>query len=291
MYPAALKSPAVAGPYYPTVATDDNSTANRWGASQGTWDLIKTLDALPVSNSTAIGTLSSSIIATGFNFNIDLNRSIAGIKVEVLQTAAVPDTALTCRLQKTASVGPRVAFRRKTVGNLPAQDITYGESTDTWDEPYLPAEINNIEFGVAMRLEDGSQVATCSIDAVRMTIYSTDQVLPAQDYPAATYSFGPTAIPTGRSLLTFWVDTSLHLSGAISFTLNVEISYDSGANWAGFATGARVGQATATHPSGQADNRFILYRSLDSSGAGTQFRGTFTISGGRLITGVGVYSS
>jgi len=294
-YPAPPKSPAVAGPYYPTVATDDLSTANNWGAVQSEWDHIKLIDGFVAHADTSIGTISSSLISTGFGFNIDLNRSIAGIVVELMTTFyGVNPLAVTCRLQKTAGVGPRVTFRRQTVTNAfpTLLDYTFGGAADTWDEPYLPSEINKSEFGVAIRLENSTQAATVNIDAVRMTVYSTDQVLPVANYAAGTYSFGPTAVPNGRSLLTFWIDTTLHLDAAVTFSIATEISYDNGSSWAGFIGGSRTGvPGGATHPSGQPDYRFIAYRTLASSGSTTQFRGTFTLTGGSLITGIGVYSS
>jgi hypothetical protein len=288
----AVLSPVVAGPYYPKDAIDSNNIppGDAWGSPE----LVKVADVTNrASGSNTLGSASNYLLCTNFGFNIDRNRSIVGIKVETINVISAFLTPLTVRLQKTTAIGPRVLFRRvTTTDDFPtAHDYNFGSALDSWDEPFLPSELNSSEFGCALILEDTTNSFSILVDAIRMTVYTTDNALPVSTYAVGTYNFGPTAVTVGATSFTAYIDATLHTDAGVTVTLEIDISYDAGATWKLLCSGSGVGGAV-TGPSGVTEPRWYFRTTLASTAdSNTQFKGSLTIAGGSLVTSVGIFMS
>jgi hypothetical protein len=115
-----------------------------------------------------------------YGFNIPLTATINGIVAEVEKKATggsmVQDNGV--ELLKGGTV---TGISQSLTSNWPAADayFTYGGPTDLWGASWLPEEINDTAFGLAIAsisytcFGNGTPVIS-SIDHIRMTIYYTD---------------------------------------------------------------------------------------------------------------------
>jgi hypothetical protein len=188
---------------------------------------------------------------------------------------------------------PRPPSRTQLVAtDVSAVGFNYdlGGPIDNWDEPWLPSEINDINFGVALS-KDGTEASQMFVDAVCLTVYTTDNALPVTTYAAGTCTFGPTAVKVGATSFTAYMDATLHTDSGVTATLEIDISYDAGATWILLCSGSGVGGAV-TGPSGIVEPRWWFRTTLASTAdSNTQFKGSLTIAGGSLLTSVGVFMS
>ncbi|MHC1707866.1 MAG: beta strand repeat-containing protein, partial [Bacteroidales bacterium] len=104
---------------------------------------------------------SDYLMATNFNFNIPANATIDGIEVEVNRTGTqnliifgIQDEYV--YLVKDVSGSPviQTAYDNKAKSGLWPTSLTtttYGASNDLWSTPLTPADINNSNFGLALR--------------------------------------------------------------------------------------------------------------------------------------------
>jgi hypothetical protein len=235
--------------------------------------------------------MSQFLSTSGYGFNIDPTKSVAGIVVELLGAFNVGGSAsaLTCRLIKdTSGTGVIRVMNRATAAISGTLDYTLGGPLDSWNESWTPTQINSSLFGVVVRKE-GSENAQLAVDAVRITVYSTDSVLLYNNYAAGAYTFGPTPIAVNATSITFYVDINQHTDVAIVWTLATEISFDSGSTWGPLVSMSREGGVT-TGSSGVVEARgWARHPLYDSTNANRQFRGTLTITGGSLFTSVGCF--
>ncbi|MBK6482690.1 MAG: T9SS type A sorting domain-containing protein [Chitinophagaceae bacterium] len=116
----------------------------------------------------------------GFGFNIPLTATIDGILVEVEKKASggsmVQDNGV-----KLLKAGSTVGNSLATASNWPSTDtyFTYGSDTELWGTDWLPEDINNPDFGLAIAsisytcFGNGSPVIS-SIDQVSVTVYFKD---------------------------------------------------------------------------------------------------------------------
>lgn len=116
----------------------------------------------------------------GFGFNIPLTATIDGILVEVEKKASggsmVQDNGV-----KLLKAGSTVGISQATAANWPSTDtyFTYGSDTELWGTDWLPEDINNPDFGLAIAsisytcFGNGSPVIS-SIDQVSVTVYFKD---------------------------------------------------------------------------------------------------------------------
>lgn len=284
----AAVSPVTVGPNYPGSITVD--------ASEGTtaWTGI-TIDA-------TTGIMSEARIASGsttsqylymdqFRFNIHQKRSIAGISATVrVKPGNVLPAEFTMQLIRNA-----VISSQKRRATLPATteesgaSVVFGGALDSWDEPWMPSEINALNFGITLRKENTDALSSFFIQYVRLTVYTTDLVLGHQSYAASSYNFGPTAIASGKTTISFYADTTTHTDSGVTLAMLIEVSYDSGSNWI-TATDTSMAGAAITGPSGIVEPRAWFRTGLaDSGSSNRQYKGTLTISGGSLTTSVGAY--
>ncbi|HEX6502426.1 MAG TPA: RHS repeat-associated core domain-containing protein [Terriglobales bacterium] len=133
------------------------------------------------------GDYSTDLQAKGFGFNIPLNASITGVKVEIdrqnqtslVAAANIVDNDVTL-LRAGTPVGNNYA-----AGSWP-KDLeaiqTYGGSTDMWGVALTPADVNNPNFGVQVSARTpttctNTQNGNCGntgapeVDQIRMTVY------------------------------------------------------------------------------------------------------------------------
>lgn len=116
----------------------------------------------------------------GFGFNIPLTATIDGILVEVEKKASggsmVQDNGV-----KLLKAGSTVGISQATAANWPFTDtyFSYGSDTSLWGTDWLPEDINNPDFGLAIAsisytcFGNGSPVIS-SIDQVSITVYFKD---------------------------------------------------------------------------------------------------------------------
>lgn len=116
----------------------------------------------------------------GYGFTIPLTATIDGIVVEVEKKASggsmVQDNGV-----KLVKAGTTVGLSQATTANWPSTDthFTYGSATDLWGTTWLPEDINDSGFGLAIAsisytcFGNGSPVIS-SIDHVSITVYFTD---------------------------------------------------------------------------------------------------------------------
>jgi hypothetical protein len=116
----------------------------------------------------------------GFGFNIPLTATIDGILVEVEKKASggsmVQDNGV-----KLLKAGSTVGISQATAANWPSTDtyFTYGGDTALWGTDWLPEDVNNPDFGLAIAsisytcFGNGSPVIS-SIDQVSVTVFFKD---------------------------------------------------------------------------------------------------------------------
>jgi hypothetical protein len=67
-----------------------------------------------------------------------------------------------------------------TATNWPTTDTyaSYGGSSDLWSETWTPADINDVDFGVALSVVQAGDDygVTASVDHIRITVYYTEAV-------------------------------------------------------------------------------------------------------------------
>ncbi|MEO8007148.1 MAG: hypothetical protein ABI728_01315 [Betaproteobacteria bacterium] len=293
----AIYDSATSGPKYPPFGTND---ATDGGTAWNQVSQISSVNAIGTyvnsSNYPSSGTnISQYLVSQDYRFNIGPTRSIAGILVELMGCISAYEggppfpTPITCRLIRNNVI--RVSNRVQTVSATTTSiDYSYGGPLDSWDEPWTPAEINDVNFGVAVRKESNATFIQIVVDAVRITIYTANLVLPVFTYLTGTYNFGPTAVTVGATSLTVYVDVARHTNAAVTMTLTVEISYNNGSTWELFVSGSGPGGSPTVGPSGLNEPRWWLRRNLASvADANTQYRGSLVLSGGSLVTSVGAF--
>jgi len=120
-------------------------------------------------------TYSHYLKVTNFGFSIPVGAIISGILVEIEIKVAGGAGGKDSRIQIVKSDGTIGTTNKATNMALPTTEIyiSYGGSSDLWDETWTPANINDIDFGSVFSATI-TKWATVSVDHVRITVYYTE---------------------------------------------------------------------------------------------------------------------
>jgi hypothetical protein len=170
----------------PSTPTSGNSFSFDPAVGTLGWTGVNNADASDNSYATAgqlIGILSSVqtqyITATNFGFSIPASAMICGIKVEVERHAggliigsSIVDNSV--RIIKNGTLtGPNMAAG----GGWTGSDVLagYGGGLNQWGTTWVPADVNNANFGVAFSAKLNAGLAgvflTAFVDDIKITVY------------------------------------------------------------------------------------------------------------------------
>jgi hypothetical protein len=138
---------------------------------------------------------------TGFNFAVPSYATICGIKVTIVKRATksiigLLTTKVTDREVRLVKNGAISNGDNKALGewsNNTYESITYGREDNVWGETLTPADVNGLDFGVAISANfeagllglAGQVLLTAEIDKISMTVYYSLPVV----LPLTLYSF------------------------------------------------------------------------------------------------------
>ena len=165
----------------PGTVADDNAT--------GTVAWVNPMNATTSDNvyATATFTITSEsyyLKATNFGFSIPAGATINGILVEVERTNqySSEDQVYDKYVKIVKSDGPIGTTNKANLINWPADDtyVSYGSSTDVWDETWIAEDINDVDFGVVLsayitHLAQNAG-ALAKVDHIKITITYTEAV-------------------------------------------------------------------------------------------------------------------
>ena len=195
---------ATQGANSPTTIASDNAT--------GTIPWVNPTNATSSDNvyTTATFTITSEsyyLKATNFGFSIPAGATIDGILVEVerFNQFSSEDQVYDKYVKIVKSDGTIGTTNKANLINWPASDtyVSYGTSTDLWDETWSPADINDVDFGVVLsayitHLAQNAG-ALAKVDHIRITITYTEAV--AGGGQKVQIKSGKFSIPTGRLII------------------------------------------------------------------------------------------
>lgn len=131
-----------------------------------------TSDAAETSLSLSNGEEHDLLLLSDFGFEIPESAEIVGIQVSIRkargQTDVVSDYAV--QLLKAGEVVSE-DLGTDDQWSTELADVQYGSMSDLWGESWLPAEINDPEFGVAIGALPGQSSGRAYVDAASVTIY------------------------------------------------------------------------------------------------------------------------
>ena len=142
---------------------------------------------------------SETLQATDYGFDIPVDAVITGITVSIGKYATGSETVqdATVKLIKGGSEIGTPATSDSTAWSSSEAVSTYGGAGDPWGEAWTPADINALDFGVAVSAAnvDTVDIQTAYIDYIEVTVaYSVPDPVPA---PTLT-SLSPSARPHER---------------------------------------------------------------------------------------------
>lgn len=200
----------------------------------------------------ADGDDSRYLRARDYGFTIPAGATINGIQVSIMRRSnsnagnnSIDDNIL--RLVKSGtSVGNNYASGNDWPTSMAVAN--YGGPTDLWGTTWTPAEINNVNFGVALSVENESNFSNriAYVDYIQITVYYT--------LPITITSFSPTSscVDSG-DLITI---NGTNLSGVTNVYFNgISASFtiiNSTQITAIVPSGATSGTISVTSPSGNA---------------------------------------
>lgn len=120
------------------------------------------------------GSYTNYLTANDFHFNIPDNAVIDGIKVTVECSDPNEKTAdYSVRIIKTSQLGND---DKATGTNYPVQEdkeLEYGGAADLWSETWIPKQINDNFFGVAIAAQRNADAGVTAgrVDMISITIY------------------------------------------------------------------------------------------------------------------------
>jgi Tfp pilus assembly protein PilX len=257
-------SALVSGPRAPT-AVVNSGTGTAW--SNPTFvtanDANRATVAPPVS-----GGLSQNLDITNFGFSIPAYSTIDGITVQVDKFAN--GTSVTDYDVYLIKGGVSGAGDDKSSGSswgTTEATSTYGSSSDLWNLSWTPADVNATNFGVRIKVRNGSSSArTASIDYVRITVdyHGPPGGIGSSGTPVATFN-APTCSINGGS----WHDCVSPDDSIWSnvMTSNLAIAFKPRINWSFWYTNAGLGPKKGCTESSGTPPAFDSNGSYDGSNA------------------------
>ncbi len=165
----ALVSPS---PKNPTGSTDNSAVGSiAWGSMS---DVYSSNDVYATISLGAPSSIGHYLTATGFNINVPTTATILGIIVEVEKrqiSGSVKDYAV--RVIKSGSIG---STDRSLATTWPTSEtvVSYGSGGDLWGTTWTPAQINAVDFGVAIAAQDNIIGGSLGwVDHIRVTVFYT----------------------------------------------------------------------------------------------------------------------
>lgn len=146
-------------------STSGTSGNGSWSANGSTWSTGYDFSFYyyGVSSNT-----SNYLKASNFGFTIPTNTVINGILVEIEEKSTTTTTENVIKIVKAD--GTLGTLNKSTGANLPATEgyVSYGNDHNLWGENWLPADINDADFGVVLSTLG---IGVSSIDHIRITVY------------------------------------------------------------------------------------------------------------------------
>ncbi|VVB98829.1 von Willebrand factor type A domain protein [uncultured archaeon] len=133
-------------------------------------------DNLNATATLGSGVSSHYLKATGFGFSVPSNAVISGIEVRIEKSASGSNVRdYSVHLLKGGSPSGNDDADTSTNWGTSDSVITYGGSSDTWGTSWVPSDINNGNFGVAIsaRQSSGSSARAARVDYMNITVYYT----------------------------------------------------------------------------------------------------------------------
>ncbi len=175
------------GPNNPgTMADDDAVGTTVWDNP----DNAKASDDSYSSCSAAAVVQSHYLKATNFGFSIPAGATVDGITVEIERHGGTTIGDIIVRLVdgNGTVVGDNKLIATNWVGDLDTY-YTYGGAADTWNASLDDTDINDLDFGVVLSVEDVQRYNEAFVDHIRITIEYTEAVAGGGDVSGSSNTF------------------------------------------------------------------------------------------------------
>jgi len=173
----AFHSQLSVGPENPTVAVNDPASGTQPWANPANAEVSDDTYATVTVTAPPAGSLSVYLALSSFGLAIPLDATIFGIAMDVEAhfTSTGAGGILGLHLIKGGVVQPTTQ-KLDGLGSYGAGDavVHYGGSTDLWNLPWSPAELNAAGFGVGLQIRAIGPVrttATFFVDVITVTIW------------------------------------------------------------------------------------------------------------------------
>jgi Tfp pilus assembly protein PilX len=156
---------------------DNTSETENAGAGSG-WTNSSNITSSNGSDATATisgSGSSANLNSSSYNFDIPSNATITGIRARI-ERAASASSSLSDRDVLLLRNGSAAGSDYAASGTWGTSDstITYGGSTDLWGTTWTPADVNDSDFGLRLRVQNSnSSSRTASVDYMELTVYYT----------------------------------------------------------------------------------------------------------------------
>lgn len=166
---------ATQGPRFPSAASDLGDGQSTWSNTGNVYAQDGNSASTFVPVATKGGSISDTLYISHFGFSLPATAAVQGILVEAYGSGNA-----TVNIYKNGTIvgtpyGTGFTNTMSGTGYVP-----FGSSTSLWGGTYTGADINNAAFGVGFIGNNSSSNngVTVSIDAVRVTVYYADSLLP-----------------------------------------------------------------------------------------------------------------
>ena len=166
------------GPNSPSTITNDASAGDvEWtnpGNAASSNDSYATAAVTPTQE-------TNFLKCVGFGFSIPAGATINGVLAEVEGKCGNANGAFFSssrqRLVKAGTLSGTGATASALFGTTDAY-VSIGSSSTLWGTTLTAADVNNANFGVAVRITDNGFTQTISVDHIRITVYYTEAGTP-----------------------------------------------------------------------------------------------------------------
>lgn len=251
------------GPSFAQTAVNDSSAGNTAWSNAGDVDAD---DGQYATANVATGSTSQYLNASGLGFNLPSDANINGVTVVVDRLTSGMTTPLTrdhtVQLLKDGTrAGDNKAVTDADWPTGGGGTRTYGGAADSWGETWTPADVNDPDFGVSLRVANANTgfARTASVDYIQVTVsYDRNPTVTVNEAAAQ-------ADPTGTPSIDFDVVFNKDVTGvgAGDFTVggtatgfSVDSVSGSGSNYTVTVVGAAAtdGTVTLAMPAGGAED-------------------------------------
>jgi hypothetical protein len=149
------------------------ATASGWTSSTN----VASSNDSDATTSIAGSSSSVNLNATNFGVNVPTNATITGIRARI-ERAASATSSLSDMDVFLLKAGNQAGNDKAAAGTWGTTDATatYGSSTDLWGTTWTPADVNNANFGLRLKVQNANASSrTASVDYMELTVYYTIQ--------------------------------------------------------------------------------------------------------------------